>query len=281
MSATEGLAAATSLAADFLDRRAEMCRALLASAGRIALEGYASASGRASTMKGPQDYLTETDGKVEDHIRATLRAAFPEDGFLGEETGGTPEARALWVVDPIDGTANFLRQIPHFCISIAFVCDGRVEIGGIVNPVLGETYLARRGQGATRDGTPIRVSGTTDFAQASIEMGWSPRIPTERYLEAVTRLWGLGANVRRAASGALGLAYVADGRSDGYAELHINSWDCLAGLLLVEEAGGCVNAFLENGGMARGNPVFAAAPGVALAMSRAVGIALGSETTTT
>lgn len=269
-----GLAEAAPAATLDLDRREQMCRVLLASAGAIALKGFTSVGGRISQMKGPQDFLTETDGTVEAHIRGALADAFPEDGFLGEETGGTPGARALWVVDPIDGTANFMRQIPHFCISIAFVLDGRVEIGGIMNPAIGETYFARRGRGATRNGEAIRVADTPDMGAASVEMGWSTRVPTERYLGALANLWGLGASVRRAASGALGLAYVADGRSDGYAELHINAWDCLAGLLLVTEAGGRINDFLAEEGLARGNPVFAAAPGVAEAMAQAVGIPL-------
>jgi myo-inositol-1(or 4)-monophosphatase len=258
-----------------MGRRADVCRGLLASAGRLAMEGYGRPDAAPeATMKGPQDFLTETDGKVEEHIRATLAEAFPADGFLGEETGGTGSPR-MWVVDPIDGTANFMRGIPHFCISIAFVQNGRSEIGGIANPAVGETYFARRGQGATRNGTAIHVSATQAFNRASVEFGWSPRIPNREYLDKVSLVWALGANVRRSGSGALGLAYVADGRSDAYAELHINSWDCLAGLLLVEEAGGRVNRFLDGDGMAKGNPVLAAAPGVAATLSQAIGVPLG------
>ncbi|ESZ73093.1 inositol phosphatase [Mesorhizobium sp. L103C105A0] len=257
-----------------MDRRAEVCRKLLVTAGQLAMEGYARQGAvQPVAMKGPQDFLTETDGKVEEHIRATLAEAFPQDGFLGEEGGGIGSAR-MWVVDPIDGTANFMRGIPHFCISIAFVEDGRSEIGGIANPAVGETYFARRGQGATRNGAPIHVSPTQAFDRAFVEFGWSPRIPNRDYLDKVSLVWALGANVRRSGSGALGLAYVADGRSDAYAELHINSWDCLAGLLLVEEAGGRVNRFLDGDGMAKGNPVLAAAPGVAATLSQVIGVPL-------
>jgi len=271
-------ASETPLSSEELDERERLCRSLLGSAGRIAMDGYAKlgAGGPVVTMKGPQDFLTETDGQVEEHIRKTIAAAFPQDGFLGEEGGGA-EAESMWVVDPIDGTANFMRGIPHFCISIAFLHRGRVEIGGIANPASGEIYFARRGRGATRDDREIRVADTQAFDRSMIEFGWSSRLPNSQYLDRLAAVWELGVNVRRSGSGALGLAYVADGRSDGYAELHINSWDCLAGLLLVREAGGVCNDFLDGEGLMKGNPVLAAAPGVAAGLSQATGIPLPAD----
>lgn len=275
MSQAVNLPAADWLSSGELDLREEVCRDLLLSAGQIAMEGYAKVGhGEPARMKGPQDFLTETDGKVEEHIRAALEKAFRADGFLGEESGGSTTSRRTWVVDPIDGTANFMRGIPHFCISIAFVQNSRVEIGGIANPAIGEVYFARRGRGATRNGVAIHVSETRAFDRGFVEFGWSPRIPTQDYLDKLSLVWALGANVRRSGSGALGLAYVADGRSDAYAELHINAWDCLAGLLLVEEAGGRSNNFLDGDGMTKGNPVLAAAPGLAEALSQTIGIPL-------
>ncbi len=256
-----------------LDRREALCRAVALSAGALALEGFGALGGGVS-MKGPQDFLTETDAAVERHIRSAIAAAFPEDGFLGEETGGTLTS-LIWLVDPIDGTANFARSIPHFCISIAFVADGEIELGAIYNPSFDELYTARKGRGAVKNGKPIRVAATTDFAAACVEFGWSNRLPNSNYIDVLSKILERGANVRRGASGALGLAYVADGRSDAYAELHMNSWDCLAGLLLVREAGGVVCRFLRNGGLADGGPVLAAAPGIAAGMSAATGIRLG------
>lgn len=256
-----------------LDRREAFLRDMIRGAGELAAEGFGRQSGRATRMKGPQDFLTETDGRVEAYIRARVRAAFPEDGFLGEETGGVPGAQA-WVVDPIDGTANFARAIPHFCISIGFVANGEAQLGAILNPVLGELYLARAGRGAEMNGRPIRVSDTTELTAACYELGWSNRLPPAPYVAALCALYEAGSNVRRGACGALGLAYVADGRSDGYAELHMNSWDCLAGLLLVREAGGVTGRFLSLGGLTRGAPVLAASPGVAGPLSRATGIPL-------
>jgi myo-inositol-1(or 4)-monophosphatase len=254
-----------------LDRRALFLRDLLEGAAALALEGFRRQAGQPAGLKGPQDFLTETDGAVEAYIRSRIALAFPEDGFLGEETGGTPGAQA-WVVDPIDGTANFARSIPHFCISIAFVAEGEVQLGAIVNPALDEVYFARLGAGATRNDQPIHVVDTTDIRATSFELGWSQREPLARYINALTALFEAGSNVRRAASGAMGLAYVADGRSDGYAELHMNSWDCLAGLLLVREAGGVTGTFLSNGGLTAGGAVLASAPGVAATLSAATGI---------
>jgi myo-inositol-1(or 4)-monophosphatase len=257
-----------------LDARADLCRALALSAGEVALAGFGRNAG-GFRLKGPQDFLTETDAAVERHVRTAIAAAFPDDGFLGEEDGGTVGADT-WVVDPIDGTANFIRGIPHFCVSIAFVRGGATEIGAICNPALRELHFARRGGGATLNGAAIRVAGTSDFAAASVELGWSTRVPNARYLDAMAGLLAKGANVRRSASGALGLAYVADGRSDAYAEVHMNAWDCLAGLLLVEEAGGRVGPFLELGGLTAGGPVIAAAPGIADGVAAATGLVLAA-----
>lgn len=257
-----------------LDRREKVCRELLASSGDLAMEGFLRIAGRgAAMMKGPQDYLTEYDRLVEDHIRARLQEEFPDDGFLGEESGLRLAPR-MWVVDPIDGTANFARGIPHFAISIAFVEAGSIMLGGIANPALKETYFARRGRGAERNGHLIRAAQTTRLDQSSVEFGWSNRIPNEVFLQRYAALLDAGTNVRRSAAGALGLAFVADGRLDAYVELHINAWDCLAGVLLAEEAGARTNAFLDNDGLLRGNPIIAVAPGVAEAVSQAVGIAL-------
>lgn len=256
-----------------IDQREALCRDLVRSAGKLALDGFARQGGQPIGMKGPQDFLTETDGVVERHIRARIAAAFPDDGFLGEETGGTPGDIA-WVVDPIDGTANFARRIPHFCISIAFVANGQVQLGAILNPATEELYFARKGRGASRNGQPLKVSTTTDLAATSFELGWSNQVPLDRYVQVLTALFAAGSNVRRGGSGALALAYVADGRTDGYAELYMNSWDCLAGLLLVREAGGITGPFLSLGGLVDGAPVLAASPGVAAVLSAATGIAL-------
>lgn len=260
---------------DTLEARADLCRDVIRSAGALVLKGFHGETTRSYSMKGPQDFLTVTDAASEAHIRGLLSAHFPDDSFFGEEGGGDIAER-VWVVDPVDGTANFARGIPHFCISIAYVENGRTEIGAIYNPALDELYFARRGEGATRNGLPIRVAQTERFDAASIEMGWSTRVSNAIYLDVVKNLLDMGTNVRRAGSGALALAYVADGRSDGYIELHMNSWDCLAGLLLVSEAGGDVCPFFDIGSLEEGGPVLAAAAGLAQGVSKASNIPLAS-----
>ncbi|WP_182086268.1 inositol monophosphatase [Aureimonas sp. ME7] len=257
---------------DDLDGRAALCLDVIRSAGALVLDAFRSEPASIS-MKGPQDFLTETDAASEIHIRSAIAQAFPEDGFFGEEGGGEIRDR-VWVVDPIDGTANFARRIPHFCISIGYLEGGVTQLGAIYNPALDELHFARAGAGATRNGKPIFCSPVRRFDAASIEMGWSTRIANDAYLGVTGRLLDLGANVRRGASGALGLAYVADGRSDGYVELHMNAWDCVPGLLIVSEAGGRVCPYLELGSLREGGAVLAAAPGIAEGVSEAVGIRL-------
>uniref|UniRef100_UPI003100FE76 inositol monophosphatase family protein n=1 Tax=Neorhizobium sp. EC2-8 TaxID=3129230 RepID=UPI003100FE76 len=256
--------------------RTRLCEDVIRSAGLLVLKGFRENAGRSFSMKGPQDFLTETDAASELLIRGMIADHFPEDGFLGEEGGGHVTDR-VWVVDPIDGTANFARGIPHFCISIAYVENGNIEIGAIFNPAEDEFYIARRGFGATLNGKPIKVSATKTFDAASVELGWSGRVPNETYLRTISDLLSLGTNVRRAGSGAMALAYVADGRSDAYIELHMNSWDCAAGLLLVEEAGGVVCPFMELGSLAAGGPVLASTPTIASGVSRASLIPLATS----
>jgi myo-inositol-1(or 4)-monophosphatase len=197
--------------------------AIAREAGAMAKSAFRSRTAESSIkFKGPQDYLTESDAKVELLIRDRLANAFPDDGFLGEETGSKPrDDTPTWVVDPIDGTANFARGIPHFCVALGVVSNGRTEIGVIYNPMADELFAAMRGKGATLDGAPIHVSATADLHAATIEIGWSSRIAVDPYIELVRRVKKGGANVRRAGSGALALAYVAAGRNDGYSELHI------------------------------------------------------------
>lgn len=223
-------------------------------------------------LKGPQDYLTEADGEVEKLVTQRIADAFPEDTVFGEEHGGRFSPNT-WVIDPIDGTANFARGIPHFCISIAFVREGQTVVGVIDNPMLGETFAAKRGGGATLNGRPMKVSATADLRAATVELGWSTRRPMQSYVDLLARVVATGAGFRRSGSGALGLAYVADGRTDGYAELHINSWDCLAGLLMIDEAGGWTNDFLAGDGLALGNPVLGCTPALREGLLAATGIA--------
>lgn len=241
-------------------------------AGALARRLFLSREAGTFEMKGDQDYLTEADGQVERLIKERIASAFPHDSVLGEEGGGDIGERT-WVIDPIDGTANFARGLSHFCISIGYVASGRKTVGVISHPMADELYAASLGGGATLNGKPMKVSAIDSLRRSTIELGWSTRLPMADYIAMVRRVTATGAGFLRCGSGALALAAVAAGRIDGYAELHINSWDTVAALLLVEEAGGWANDFLANDGMAKGNPVLACTPALRAALIEATGIA--------
>jgi myo-inositol-1(or 4)-monophosphatase len=242
-------------------------------AGQLAKRRFLDRTSFTIGFKGPQDFITEVDGEVERLIQSRLIEVFPGDGFIGEEGGGLASASgAIWVVDPIDGTANFARGTPFYCVSIACLVDRAVEVGIIYDPMLDELFCARRGSGAWLNGVPLRAAATSELGRATIEIGWNMRAGPDRFLSLAQRVIATGAGTIRAGSGALGLAYVAAGRRDGYVENHINSWDCLAGNLLVMEAGGYVSDFLAGEGLRKGNPLIACAPGVKQALIEAAAL---------
>jgi myo-inositol-1(or 4)-monophosphatase len=264
-----------------LDAREETLAAVAREAGDLARKLFLSPESLGVKMKGKQDFITVADGEVERMIASRLKARFPNDAFLGEEGGvqggDARNAEAIWIVDPIDGTANFAYGVPHFCVSIGLVSGGVPVLGAIAAPMYDEMYLARRGRGAFRNGRPIRVSENVGMGQAVIELGWSSRRPVRAYTALLERVLATGATFRRAGSGALGLAYVADGRNHGYCELHINSWDVAAALLVVQEAGGWTNDFFAGEGLLEGNPVLACAPQLKEALVAATGVGQSNE----
>jgi myo-inositol-1(or 4)-monophosphatase len=253
--------------------RAEAAQEWARAASALAMRHYGDIGAMSAAFKGHHDVLTAADLAVENFLRAEIARSFAGDGVLGEEGGGAA-AEILWIIDPIDGTANFARGIPHWAISIGFLHDGEPLIGLLAAPAAGESYFARRGGGAMRNGRRIGVAGTTNLKEASVEIGWSWRLPTEQYLAVVARAFAAGCVVRRGASGALGMAYVADGRIDAYAELHINSWDVAAGLVIAAEAGAVTNEFFNGDGLTKGNPILCCTPGLAKAMQEITGIGL-------
>lgn len=230
---------------------------ILRAAGAMVRRAFTATDRPAYSLKGRQDYLTETDGAAEQFVRAQLEQRFPGDAVLGEEGGGAVQGARLWIVDPIDGTANFARQIPHYCISLGLLVDGRHEAGALYEPNQDELFIAQRGQGAWLNGRRMQVSSVSDLEASTVEIGWSTRIPVQTWLDMVGRAAHGGCSVRRGGSGALGLAYVAAGRIEAYTEAHINSWDVAGALLLVSEAGGRVNDFWTEGAIEHGNPVLA------------------------
>lgn len=243
-----------------LDAREAFAIDIALRAGRLALsmrEDLGPASAKTAL-----DFCTEADLAVERLIRDEMTARFGGDGFIGEEYGGA-ENEALWVVDPIDGTANYIHGNPRWCVSIAFLLGGVTEIGVIYAPATDRLFAVRRGRGAKLNGRPITVSHLRHGAAPVVEAGWSERRPLANYCEFLRRLLAANYEFRRRGSGALGLADVACGLNDAYVELHINAWDVLAGLLLVTEAGGQVNDFLAGDGLRKGNSVAAATPEIA------------------
>ncbi|MBV8473945.1 MAG: inositol monophosphatase [Hyphomicrobiales bacterium] len=257
-----------------LATRFHVACALARTAGDVARRRFLDRDSFTVGFKGPQDFLTEVDGEVERLIATRLHEMFPEDGFIGEEgEGRVGRAGApTWVVDPIDGTANFARGAPHFCISIAAVLDHEVEIGVIYDPMVDELFAARRGGGATLNGLAIRAAATSDLKTAAIEVGWNMRSGADAFLGLAGRIIATGASMVRSGSGALGLAYVAAGRRDGYVENHMNAWDCLAAIALIKEAGGYVSNFLHGDGLRKGNSILACAPGVKDALIKTAAI---------
>ena len=236
-------------------------------AGKAALTCFRNPDALEVVSKGRQDFVSQADVAVETLIRDRIHKLFPDDGFLGEEGGGAiDDASGLWVVDPIDGTTNFINRVPVWCVSIAYVRQGRIEAGAVYDPNADELFAARRGKGAFLGETPISCSAADSLTQGTVGIGYSTRTPVGPAVDSIRRLLDAGGMYQRNGSGALMLAYVGAGRLLGYLEAHINAWDCLAGILLVEEAGGWTNPFLANDGLRRGNPVIAAAPGVADAL---------------
>jgi myo-inositol-1(or 4)-monophosphatase len=258
-----------------LDAREEALGAVAREAGELARKLFENPAG--VKLKGRQDFITAADGEVEAMIVERLKARFPGDAFLGEETGESGGQGPVWVIDPIDGTANFAHGIAHFCVSIAVAAGGEVELGAIAAPMSGEIYSARRGRGAFLNGRAMRVAEISDMRRAIIELGWSARRTVRAYTGLLERVLDAGAIFLRAGSGALGLARVAAGRTHGYCELHINSWDALAGLLMVREAGGWTNDYLAGDALRSGNAVLACAPGLKEALVAVTGVGQANE----
>ena len=215
----------------------ELCRA----AGKMAKEYFSNRDTLVVDTKGAQDWVSEADRNVETYIRQRIEKTWPEDGIFGEEHGAKAgESGFDWVIDPIDGTTNFVNGIPAWTIVLAGVSDGKTQIGVIHEPNVDETYTAMRGGGATLNGAPMQVASGVPMASGTVSVGYSNRVEAANVVPVIAALVERGALYHRNASGALSLAYVAAGRLLGYVEEHMNAWDCLAGQLMVEEAGGLV-----------------------------------------
>lgn len=204
--------------------------------------------------KGVQDMVSNADLEVETFIRERIAAAYADDGIVGEEHGRVASTSGFtWVIDPIDGTANFVTGIPAWCVILAVVHDDATKIAAIYEPSHDELFWAAAGTGAFVNDTPLQVSNTPGLNEGNTGVGMNGRSNTNIVVRLVADLASRGGLFFRNASGGLMLAYVAAGRLIAYVEPHMNPWDCLAGQLLITEAGGKVehqsaDLMLENGG---------------------------------
>lgn len=225
-------------------------------AGKEALKLWQERDDLLLDMKGDHDFLGVADRICETCIRRTIERYFPEDVVLGEEYGGDIHP-SLWVIDPIDGTSNYVRRLPDWCVSIAYVQDDDIELAVIFAPVMNKLYVAGKGIGATCNGVALEIAHRRSRSMSVVELDWGPGVDKEDFLELVMETFKAGFDFRRNGSAALALARVAEGCRDAFFELYSKPWDSLAGVLLVREAGGWTNDFIQGLWQAQGNPVLA------------------------
>jgi myo-inositol-1(or 4)-monophosphatase len=219
-----------------------------ARAGGEVLEGYWRSLPRGSiSEKKKNDFVTRADKESEEAVVAAIREVYPEDGFLGEEGGrrGSGEEARTWIIDPLDGTTNFIAGFPFWCVSVAARERGEIVAGVVWDPLRGELYAAERGGGAFRNGERLRVTEQPDLDGAFLSTGFPFRSKDriDLYLALFRELFQHARAIRRAGSAALDLANVAAGVFDGFFEFRLSIWDIAAGALLIEEAGGRVTDF--------------------------------------
>jgi len=238
------------------------------------VEALVSADARSDlgidTKSSATDLVTAMDRWAEETIVATLLGARPDDGLVGEEGADKPSSTGVvWVIDPIDGTTNFVRDLPGFSVSIAARVDGVDAVGVVADPVRSERFHGLLGGGATCNGEPIRVTGAHDLSRALVATGFNYR-PEIRTTQAITvaRLLPEVADIRRFGGAAIDCCFVASGRVDAYFESGVQDWDIAAGGLIVREAGGITADRRSDGG-----PYLAAAPGLADPLAAAIGAA--------
>jgi myo-inositol-1(or 4)-monophosphatase len=213
-------------------------------------------------QKGKNDFASEVDRKAEREIINIIRAAYPDHAILAEESGAHKGNEFVWIIDPLDGTTNFLHGFPQYAVSIALKHKGKLEVGVIYDPLRDELFTAKRGGGAMLNNRRIRVTKQSGMKGALIGTGFPFKTAThvDAYVGMFKAITTDSAGIRRAGSAALDLAYVAAGRLDGFWEIGLMEWDMAAGILLIKEAGGVITDFsfndkyIESGNLIAGNP---------------------------
>lgn len=241
----------------------EVAVAAARAGGRILLDRLGTLRGGQIHRKGRYDWVTDADHASERAILRVLRTAFPAHAIRAEESGiQGPSASWEWLVDPLDGTVNYLHSFPVFAVSIGLAREGKLEVGVVFDPLRKELFTAQRGKGAWLNGRRIRVTRHRTFNESLLATGFPFRAKeqVDLYLASFRRIFLETGSIRRAGSAAIDLAYVACGRMDGFWEMSLAPWDMAAGALLIREAGGVVtdfsgqDRFLETGHILAGNP---------------------------
>ena len=231
------------------------------SAGNIIVRSLQHVEHLEITTKGRNDFVSDVDRLAEQEIINTIKKAYPEHAVLAGESGQNGESDTVWVIDPLDGTTNFLHGFPHYCVSIAVVFKGKVEHSVIYDPLRDELFTATRGSGAKLNDRRLRVTKRKELKEGLLATGFPFKYPEHLtpYLATFNAIFPQVADIRRGGSAALDLAYVAAGRVDGYWEIGLQKWDLAAGMLLIEEAGGITSDFVggnnhyESGNIVAGN----------------------------
>ena len=236
-------------------------------AGNVITRGARDLDLLTVTAKGPKDFVSEVDRAAEAAIVETIHSVYPEHAILAEEgtgRGRNPDAEHLWIIDPLDGTTNFLHGFPQYCVSIALAHKGVVTQGVIFDPIRNDLFTATRGRGAFLNDRRIRVSRRAHLRDCLIGTGFPFRDGSylDTYLQMMKVMIQHTAGLRRPGAAALDLAYVAAGFYDGFFEIGLNAWDVAAGSLLVLEAGGLIGDFAGEGNYLHGGQVIAATPKV-------------------
>lgn len=246
-----------------LDAELATVREFAIGAGEILLDWSGRlVSDQVGSKSAARDLVTAADLASEAFLLERLREAFPDDGFLAEESSEEklPEGHEyVWCIDPLDGTVNFVHQLPMYAVSIARLRHGKPDLAVVHLPRLQETFTARAGGGSFLDGRPIQVSSSTEPLQSLFATGFPYRrhLLADNNLENFQRMFLHQRGVRRMGSAAIDLAYVAAGRIDAYWELHLSPWDAAGGALLVQEAGGVVDTFQPGGDWLFGRNILA------------------------
>ena len=238
-------------------------KAIVQEAGTSALKEFAHWKDIAIREKGAQDFVSEVDKATERFLRSKIQDHFADDGIVGEEYGRTNNLAGFqWVLDPIDGTANYISGVPVWCIVVALVREQETVGGVIYDPNNDELFSAELGHGAFLNDRRLGSKKESRLDVSTVSLGYSGRTTTKPVVAVINEIFKLGGVFSRNGSGALSLAHVADQRYSGYIEHHMNAWDCLAGQLLVKEAGGLVEDQNAQEMIDYGGRVIAGWPGV-------------------